>query len=282
MSLRHDLDRAVHVFLEDGQTELPDRAFDAVRHDIHRTRQRAVIGPWRVPDMSNFARVAIAAAAVVAVGLTWINFGPSLGGVGAAPTQAPTPSITPGPSPMSMREGVLEPGRYALGDWPVSIEVPAGWTGSGDTEVAKNYGDLAGPAVRVGAIVGTFVDPCTDHTLVTPTPTSIDDLAAALANQRGTTAAQPADVTIDAHHGKVVEVTVTADVKSCAPGGFWLWALSNDDTWGAQDTMELNRVYIVDVEGDRLPIMIRIPERTTEADRAELEAMIESINIQIR
>jgi hypothetical protein len=282
MTAPRDPDGLLRDFLADGQDELPDRAFDAVRHDIHRTRQRAVLGPWRVPDMANLARIAIAAVVVAAAGFTLLNFGPSAGGVGATASPDPIPTVTPGPSPLAVHDGVLEPGRYALGDWPLSIAVPAGWTGSGDTGMTKDYGDLAGPAFAVGAIAGTFVDPCTDHTLATPTPTGIDDLAAALASQPGTSATTPADVTIDGHQGKVVEVTVTADVESCGPDGFWLWATPNDAGHVVQDANEVNRVYIVDVEGFRIPFYARIPERTTAADRAEVEAMLESIDIQIR
>src|SRR6185369_13279896 len=60
-------DDLIRAFIAEGREELPDRAFDAVRGEIHRTRQRVVIGPWREPQMSNLAKVALAAAAVVAV-----------------------------------------------------------------------------------------------------------------------------------------------------------------------------------------------------------------------
>ena len=34
-------------------------------------------------------------------------------------------------------------------------------------------------------ITGTFVDPCTDHTLKEPAPQGVEDLIAALGNQPG-------------------------------------------------------------------------------------------------
>ena len=64
MTSMHDPDRLIRAFLDEGQTELPARTYDAVRDHIERTRQRVVIGPWREPDMSNIARIAVAAAAV--------------------------------------------------------------------------------------------------------------------------------------------------------------------------------------------------------------------------
>jgi hypothetical protein len=69
MTAPRNPDDLIRAFLGEGETDLPDRAFDAVRADIHQTRQRVVIGPWREPDMSTFARVAIAAIAVLTVGL---------------------------------------------------------------------------------------------------------------------------------------------------------------------------------------------------------------------
>ena len=42
-------DELIDAFLEEGRDDLPDRVFDAVRGEIHRTRQRVVIGPWTGP-----------------------------------------------------------------------------------------------------------------------------------------------------------------------------------------------------------------------------------------
>jgi len=47
-----------------------------------------------------------------------------------------------------------------------------------------------------------------------------------------------------------------------------------------QETNELNRIYIVDVEGERLTFNGRFPAVTTAADRSELEAIIASIDIE--
>jgi hypothetical protein len=47
-----------------------------------------------------------------------------------------------------------------------------------------------------------------------------------------------------------------------------------------QGTNEMNRMYILNVEGHRFTFSARIPARTTTADRAELEAIIASVGIQ--
>jgi hypothetical protein len=284
-----DPDVLIRAFLDEGQTDLPDRAFDAVRSDIHRTRQRVVIGPWREPRMSIFARVAIAAAAVLAVGLAWVNFGPPQNGVGTQPT--PTPSPTATPSPQTLPVGPVEPGRYWLetvGETSgmtvprMALTLPAGWRA--DVAVDKNYGgtdDGAGPALIAWQISGTYVDPCTDHTLVTPTPgPGIDALIDALSHQPGTTAGPATATTVGGYSGKYVEVTVTADITKCTGDGpFWIWASPDGDRRYVQGTNETNRIYVLDVNGQRFTFNARIPARTTAADRAELETIIASVEI---
>jgi len=285
-----DPDVLIRAFLDEGQTDLPDRAFDAVRDEIHRTRQRVVIGPWRQPNMNMFARVAIAAAAVVAIGFAWVNFGPSQTGqgVGAQPTPTPTPS----PQPLPGGVGALGPGRYWLnagGGAPfetphprIAVTLPAGWTADGDL-LLKNYGTSdaeAGASLVAWQMSGTFVDPCTDHTLVKPTPgPGIDALIDALAHQPGTMAGPPTAVTVDGYSGKFVELTVTADITKCTDN-FWIWASADGNSRYVQGTNEMNRIYVLDVNGRRFTFSARIPARTTAADRAELEAIIASIDIQ--
>jgi hypothetical protein len=88
MNARRDPDRLVHDFLMEGQTELADQVFDAVRATIEHRHQRAVIGPWRMPDiMSKLVPFVLGGAALVAV----LVIGSQLfataapGGAGAAP-----------------------------------------------------------------------------------------------------------------------------------------------------------------------------------------------------
>ena len=61
MTAPHDLDRQLDAFLTDGPTELPDPSFDAVRDRMEATRQRVVIGPWRMPDMNKFVPIGLGA-----------------------------------------------------------------------------------------------------------------------------------------------------------------------------------------------------------------------------
>ena len=121
---------------------------------------------------------------------------------------------------------MIEPGRYRIPETQyqaasLTIEVPAGWTSLGNDLLSKDYGQGTEPGalLAVWPITGTFVDPCTDHTLVQPTPgPGIDALAEALANQPGTEAGPPPAVTVDGYPAKLVESTVTADIEPCGSG----------------------------------------------------------------
>ena len=93
---------ADRAFFEDGTDVLPDWAYDEVRHDIHRTRQRTVIGPWREPVMSNLVKYGVIAAAVVLfVGAGAYLLRPSLPAIVGTPS--PTPASSPTPVPERRR-----------------------------------------------------------------------------------------------------------------------------------------------------------------------------------
>jgi hypothetical protein len=292
MTAPRSTDTVIRAFLDEGITELPDRAFDAVRGDIHRTRQRVVVGPWKEPSLSGLARLAVAAAIVLVVGATaWANLGPGNPGFGGTlPTPIPVPTLPSQggdvPSgtwriPWGAAPGVA-PGTESDHRPSLVVTVPAGWTSFSGFTLDKNYGPTdadAGPSLALWAITNTFRNPCTDHQLAQPSPgPGVDALVSALAALPGVTAAAPRDVTIDGYRGKSIDLTVTTNLDTCADG-FWTWG----DPGGyreAQVNGELDRVYVLDVDGQRRTFFLRIPTRTTPADRAELQTIVDSIDIQ--
>jgi hypothetical protein len=131
MTERRDPDRLIKAFLMEGQTDLAAPVYDAVRATIERKGQRAVIGPWRMPDMNKFFAIGLGTAAVV-VALVIGNqlFGrAAAGGVGGAPPAEPT--ATPLPTPAG---GVV---HYQLDGAPATTEVVA----------VADGGSLSGTAV---------------------------------------------------------------------------------------------------------------------------------------
>ena len=316
MTNRRDSDDILEAWLDEtNSARLPETTHRAIDVTVRSTAQhqrapspfgwltpyrmttdheRVALGPWRHHAMSNFSRLALAATVVAVGAFAWMNLGQPRGGIGAlptttTPTAAPSPTAAPEPPP-TMPLGLLEPGRYALpvasdfaspAEPEMSVEVPAGWTGS-PPWLDKNYGlsrEQSGGTVARWVVEGTFVDPCHDHTLVTPQPTGIDDLAQALANQPGTTGTV-SDVVVDGYVGKQVDVIVTTDISTCGGfDGFWVFAAAGGDRRYSQVTGETNRIYILDVDGERVTYFARFTEMMTPADRSELEAILDSVEI---
>lgn len=292
MTASRDPDRIIQAFLAEGMTELPDRGFDMVRQRIHGTRQRVVLGRLTEPNESIIVRLAVAAAVVVAIGVTLITIAPPSPGIGGPP---PTPSPMASPQPIPNFQPLVSGGRYTF-TWPaesptaideprpsLTITIPNdGWVSYATFAADKNYGPSdaeAGASFVVWRIENRYVVPCiesgTPPPALDPSPgPGIDELLQALASQTGLSAGPLTPVTIDGFSGKFVELTVTTDIATCQDG-FYPWV----DKY-VQGNNEVLRVYALDVDGFRLTFFARIPERTTEADRAELESIIASIDIE--
>ena len=183
------------------------------------------------------------------------------------------------PAPRPSAVGSI-PGNLLLtdGDWAMTVDVPAGWTKDGDNGITKNYGpngELPGAALRLERIAGTVVNPCFDHTRVLPDPTTPEGLVAALASQAGTDPTPSiADIAVDGYAGKGFELVVTTDILTCIEDELWLWATANRGPRAAEDSAEVNQVQVLDVNGELFTYVARIPARTTEADRRELEGIL--------
>ena len=132
MTKPRDPEALLSAYLLEGMEVLPDRVADAVLDEIHRTRQRAVFGPWRTRSISRVAFAAVAVVAMVALGGAFfaIQRGqPVFGGPGpsasaSASASAPavvgpseTPTATPSPTPVPLRwtQASLDE------DWPAPV-----------------------------------------------------------------------------------------------------------------------------------------------------------------
>ena len=292
-------DSAIDAFLADGITELPDRTFDAVRSDIHRTRQRVVIGPWREQTMVTPLRMAAAVAVVVAAGIAWIGLSPK-SNLGSPSTPAPTASATTSPTvattpgaatlitgenhPLTLGRYVVDYGSVpgATVDGPaISFEIGAtGWTSLDDYAVERNYADAISPGASLAFwnITALPVDPCTDHAPRTTAPgPEIDDVLLAVGGQQGIRAGTVTDVTIGGYRAKYVDLTITADILSCE-GGFVMWG-SDADGRKAQGLGEVDRLYAVDVDGQRITFFTRRLTDTAETHVRQVQAIVNSIAI---
>ena len=125
MTAPRDRDALIAAFFEASQPELPDRTFDAIHRDVHRTRQLIVVGPFREPILGG--RFLAAAVVVVAVGFALLNLRPVVGPGGVPPTV--TPTVIPSPSvPPSTVASPSGPTVFTSPLYGYNIALPGGWT----------------------------------------------------------------------------------------------------------------------------------------------------------
>ncbi len=210
----------------------------------------------------------------------------------AAPTAAPSavpPSAVPSAGPSSMR--VLGGGRYPS----LTVAPPAGWSDLDGHFVIKS---AAG-----GAIIGVSVwdvgqvprDPCHwKATLQAPGP-GVDGLVEALVSQKGRHPTTPTKVTLGGQSGQYLEwsvpdwvVTGDADFAGCDDPGnghrdFVSWfATDQDGERYEQVSGQVDRLWVLDVSGQRLVVDATYSPDTTTADRAELASVVASLRFGAR
>jgi len=301
MTTPRDPDGQILAFLAEGQNDLPDRTYDAIRSEIDRTRQRVVIGPWREPRMNSIAKIAIAAAAVVIVAVVGINLMPGSGGItgGVAATASPspsptaTPSPTPAPTPTPLPTatppptapprvlpptGALAIGRHELttNGTPFTLELTTPDWNSG--EYGFDRGGNVGPddawlLFWNDPPIGVFEVPCAG--VKSPPAASLADLADAVAAMPGTDLVEgPTDVTVGGYPAKHVVFTIRDDI-GCPPDTFDLWygVGGSGNARYASATGSTIRVWAIDVNGS----IVWIDGETYKGAGAKLGVEIQQI-----
>jgi hypothetical protein len=238
--------------------------------------------------VTNTVRLIAAAAAVVVVALIGYQFlvAPNIGGPG--PTMTPEPTAvepTATPLPRLGTQELLAAGRYRVlnaGIRPteVTVEVPAGWSSSGNWVVIGPRGndEPDGMAIRFYTIPNLAANPLShaEGNLDPPVGPTVDDLVQAIVTHPGWTATEPTDITIDGRAGQLVSIMIPLDVELPADDTFYLYTEPGGGIWGWAPGQTFDW-YIVDVDGQRLIIdAFHYPE-TSEEDLAAQRAVVESV-----
>lgn len=266
--------------------------------------------------MTTPARVAAAAViGVLAVGGALFILGrPGQTGVGgpgptSTPTESPTPIPSATPSPTGpVGEGPLQAGQHmakpfappngngVCHDPPqpgcsdtarddtirFTFTVPDGWA-SNDSGAA-----ITKPATGIVAPTGMgllfhrggwlYSDPCikvaTQELPDTPVGPSVDDFANALANHPLLDATTPTSISLGGYSGKYVDLQLPSDITCTF--GYYPWAPSMP----AQGPTHRWHLWILDVEGIRVVVQTADFAGTTVSDLAELQAIVDSIQIE--
>jgi hypothetical protein len=275
--------------------------------------------PWRFPRMTTPARVATAAVmGVLAVGAAIFVLrpaDPSVGGPGPTPvptsspsaTASPTPSPSPTPSgPAALQDGPLAAGTYVTTPFAqpgsdacgvpgqagcidstdddairITFTVPDGWSGSSTDGVSATdpQPDVPGGATLLfvrGASL--YEDPCrtedtTSNEPEIPVGPTVDDFSEAVAAHPLLDVTTPTEVTLAGYSGKYLELQVPDDISMCGvyrPWEPWYFAQGPGERW---------HLWILDVDGVRVVVQSIDHEGTTAARRAELQAIVDSVQI---
>lgn len=299
-----DLTRALRSWLREDHRENADRVLFTVLDQLDTTPQRRA--SWlarRFPIMnSTTVRFGLAAAAVVLLALLGSRFLPATTNVGdPTPEPTPTPEASPTASatiPAAQGDS-LEPGTYMLGDpvgpVGVAIEVPNGWDGFGGGAVLNGEEGATFAAIGLWDITEIIVyrDPCRWESSRQLQPRGVDAIAAALAGQRGRDASEPAAVTVAGVAGVHVRLTVPADLATepqadgdstfvdCDQGQYTLFGTTADP--GArynQGVRQVDDLYIFEAGGRTLVLDVTYFPQTSDSDREDLQAMLDSARIE--
>jgi hypothetical protein len=228
----------------------------------------------------------------------------------ATASPVPTERLSPAPTPRSDPEGALSAGTYVIHPLAVASEdmdpsddslavaftVPNGWQYSSRTLTPgtvdeADVGPPGGRSIQFVTVHSLHANPCGANSLgdieVGPT---VDDLVEAIGAQTAYEASAPADVTIGGYSGKRVDMVMPREpfpsgsgiAVRCPYGLYRFWALAAREirpsfyAMGPDNRWQAN---ILDVEGTRLVIAVTDFPGTTPEDRAELDAIVDSIEI---
>jgi len=217
----------------------------------------------------------------------------------SSPTAVPAPTypanVMDGPpfSPLQVETYFVEPVRTDMRDYyTISAEGWISWLGAG--KLGQNTAEPV-PCVGLSIINVTnlVVDGCTNHAGAHPRvgPT-VDDMATALAElEQFELTKPPTAVTAFGFSGKYLELTVpdiafevTGDdtaFTDCLNGELWSWigAPLSFAYHGYSHPGQVEEIWLLDVDGQRLMIVAGTSPGSSEGDIAELRSILESIDI---
>ena len=158
MTQRRDIERLLDHWFSAGPDQASDRVVDIVTDRIERQSQRPAWRlHWRLSPVNAYAKIAVAAAAVLIVAIVGYNLLPagSTGTGGPAATPAPTASPTPTPAPTASPTRTRPPGAfggtvsYQSDGAPATTEIDAVADGAGVSGTAVSTSRSGTHSVRL-------------------------------------------------------------------------------------------------------------------------------------
>jgi hypothetical protein len=182
---------------------------------------------------------------------------------------------------------------YGGGIYPrYSVEVPDDWSSDGHF-VVKSGASVIGLSVWDVGQVPT--DPCHWQGHTVDPGSDVEDLVAALGAQATRNASTPIDVTLAGHPGRYLEWSVPADMVVTGDADFqgcdaWpdnghldfvSWLGNGLGERYQQVPGQVDRLWVLDVDGQRLVVDATYSPDAAPADRDELTHVVESLRFEI-
>jgi len=287
--------RVVLSWLREDQHESVDRVLASVLDEVDMTPQRRSWWPaWRIADMNPYAKVAIAAAAVLVIAFAGYQLLPGNRQPGSSPSPSPAQTAEPTPAFVSYSDVPFGPGGFgrcpAEKVDPTCVEDPKDDTITFTYEAPASWKAFEGVGVWIdlnappdGAAMffarGTWLhsDPCLPPSGADPDipvgPT-VDDYVTALVNNAALDVTAPTDITFAGYSGKYLDLTVPDDISACSeylPMDAHIYAQGPGHRW---------HFRIVDVGGVRVVVETYDYVGTSPQRLAELQAILDSLAIK--
>ncbi len=165
------------------------------------------------------------------------------------------------------------------------MEVPEGFSNFGfwmvwPSEYASPSGDSPPlRAVQYWTVNGVFADPCRWAGAAREIGPGVDDFVTALSAQRRTEVSDASPVSLDGHEGVTLEIRVPDDLEmdACDEGRYMFWEGSPDDAQHQTESDAAERLWIVDVDGQRVVLALLLDPEVPEQDVDDLTATVESV-----
>jgi hypothetical protein len=163
------------------------------------------------------------------------------------------------------------------------VDVPAGFANFGFFAMypAADDDDLPFLAVQYWTVYGVHPAPCDRDGAAPQIGTSVEDLAAALEQQRPTRVSSQEPVSLGGHDGLYLELKIPRDVsfEGCGGDGYYVyWEGSlNDRHHTASEPGSVERLWILDVDGVRVVLAAITGAGATAAQAEELTDIVTSV-----
>lgn len=271
--------RIVLSWLREDAHESAERVLLRALDEVDTTSQRRRFGGARKSLDMPAIRVALTAAAVLAVAFLSYRLIAEPTGPGGPPSPSPTPAPT---TPVWVGPGQIPAGRWAMDIDPVRVtfDIPAGWEENSVPDLIWHRGSEG----RFGFtfVENIYAQPCgTRAPKEPPIGPTVDDLATALASLPGIAATGPTAVTLGGYPGKLVQIELPGTADPCPTGdGPNLWTIESVGQPAPLETGARTRLYVLDIEGARLVIVVTERAAFAPSLRIELQGILDSLVIE--